>query len=215
MSSIRLLIVDDHPVVREGLCALLQTQHDFRVIGTAASGSEACHMLQTEAVDLVLVDLKMPQGDGFAVLSYLAKRAPTAAALVLTTYEDIAGCARARALGARGYQLKDVAKERLFESIRRVATGQEDFDPRLDLACAPPLLPSKREMEVLQALQRGESNRRIAQQLFISEATVKTHLQHLFEKLETNTRTGVVVEALRRGWLTLEQASSSTDPTDT
>ncbi len=206
MTPIRLLIADDHPIVRSGLSAMLSSEGDFLIIGAAENGSEACKLIASHEPDVALIDLRMPHGDGLFVLEYLKRKKPRTRGLVLTTYEDPSEFARAETLGARGYLLKDAPKEQLCHAIRQVHTGKRALAPRFQEQALPESAqPSPRELEVLGLLARGESNRTIARQLFISEATVKTHLLHLFDKLECSTRTEAVVEAIRRGWCSLKR----------
>jgi DNA-binding NarL/FixJ family response regulator len=202
--SIRLLIADDHPVVRAGLTQLLSGVPDFTIVGEAESGRQTCALIQELIPDVVLLDLRMPEGGGLFVLEELGRREQRARVLVLTTYEDPADFSRVMNAGARGYLLKDVPRAELCAAIRRVQAGEQVVSVGLEArAVGRVAAPSRREREVLNLVADGLSNREIARHLFISEATVKTHLGHLFDKLEARTRTEVVVAAHRSGWLDL------------
>lgn len=207
MKSLGLIIVDDHPVVRAGLRHLLCTQADFEILAEADDAEGACHALERSAADIVLLDWRLPGGGGQSVLQFLKKSGRATRALVLTTFQEDRDVAAAFDCGAFGFLLKDSPKEVLFTSIRSVALGQvvlsrELADKRRRAEQESPL--SARELEVLRLIAREDSNRAVARQLFISEATVKTHLAHIYEKLGVKQRTAAVVEALRRGLLSIE-----------
>lgn len=206
---LRLALVDDHPVVRVGLTQLLSTQPDFELVGEAEGVSDACEMVALTQPDVLLLDLRIPGGGGLAVLRHLSSVKSTARTLIITTYQQDAEISQALLAGALGYLLKDSPKELLFAAIRSVAQGQLVLTPELDQRRrasqdSNPL--SNRELEVLRALAREDTNRAIAAQLFISEATVKTHLQHIYEKLGKKQRTAAVLEAVRRGLISLSES---------
>lgn len=206
---IRLAIVDDHPVVRIGLTQLLSTQTDFELVGEAEGVSDACPMIEFAQPQVLLLDLRIPGGGGLAILRHLAQVQSTARSLILTTYQNDADISQALQAGALGYLLKDSPKELLFSAIRSVALGQLVLTPEIDERRrrgldSTPL--SSRELEVLRAVAREDTNRAIAAQLFISEATVKTHLQHIYEKLGCKQRTAAVLEAVRRGLISLSES---------
>jgi DNA-binding NarL/FixJ family response regulator len=207
--TIRVLIVDDHPVVRDGLRGMLAGQPDLMVVGEAADGREALAAVAQHEPDVVLMDLRMPVLDGVGAITRLAAMHPDVRVLVLTTYEEDQDIVRAVEAGATGYLLKDVPRDELFRAVRAAARGEPVLAPRvaarlMDRLRAPAVEPpSERELEVLTLVARGLTNRAIALQLHISEATVKTHLVHLFAKLDVDDRTAAVTAALERGLLHL------------
>ncbi len=208
--AIRILLVDDHPVVRAGLLGLLSSQPDFKVVGEASNGLEALRLLEQVGVDVVLMDLRMPQMDGVAAIRQIRARFAGVQVLVLTTYDTDSEIVRAVEAGATGYLLKDVPREELFRAVRLCAKGEAVLSPpvaaRLLGRMRGPTeeILSVRELEVLALVAKGFSNKEIARELKISEATVKTHLLHTFDKLGVDDRTAAVTVALERGILRLE-----------
>ena len=209
MTPIRLLIADDHPVVRDGLRAMLATQADMQLVGEAATGTQAVAHARALRPDVVLMDLQMPQLDGPAAIAALRQQAPEVRVLVLTTFGTDADITRAIDAGATGYLLKDTPREQLFAAIRAAARGEAVLSPSVATrvlghmrAPAEEAL-SPRELEILQAVARGLSNRDIGRQLYVSEATVKTHLLRIFGKLGVDDRTAAVTVALERGIIRL------------
>jgi DNA-binding NarL/FixJ family response regulator len=210
MGKIRILIVDDHPVVREGLGGMLAGQSDFEVVALAANGAEGVALYEQHTPDVVLMDLRMPVLDGVGAIEQIRAKRPSAHILVLTTYDSDADIVRAIEAGATGYLLKDAPRDELFRSIRASARGES----ALSAAVASRLMSrmrapaeenlSTREIEVLQLVARGTSNKEIGKQLHISTATVKTHLIHIFDKLGVKDRTSAVTVALERRILTLD-----------
>jgi DNA-binding NarL/FixJ family response regulator len=210
MDKIRILIVDDHPVVREGLAGMLAGQSDFEVVALAANGAEGVALYEQHTPDVVLMDLRMPVLDGVGAIEQIRAKRPSAHILVLTTYDSDADIVRAIEAGATGYLLKDAPRDELFRSIRASARGES----ALSAAVASRLMSrmrapaeenlSTREIEVLQLVARGTSNKEIGKQLHISTATVKTHLIHIFDKLGVKDRTSAVTVALERRILTLD-----------
>jgi DNA-binding NarL/FixJ family response regulator len=206
---IRLLIADDHPVVRDGLRAMLATQPDMELVGEAATGTEAVAHAQALRPDVVLMDLQMPDLDGPAAIATLREQAPEVRVLVLTTFGTDADITRAVDAGATGYLLKDAPREQLFGAIRAAARGESVLSPsvatrvlgRMRAPAEEALSP--RELEILQAVARGLSNKDIGRQLYVSEATVKTHLLRIFGKLGVDDRTAAVTVALERGIIRL------------
>jgi DNA-binding NarL/FixJ family response regulator len=208
-THIRILIADDHPVVRAGLEGMLSGQPDFVVVGEAANGAEAVALAAQLHPDVVLMDLRMPDLDGVAATVRIGAQGLAARILILTTYDSDADILRAIEAGATGYLLKDTPREELFRAVRAAAQGQ----PLLAPAVAARLLErvrapadetlSAREIEVLKLVAQGASNRTIAQELHISQATVKSHLIHIFGKLGVDDRTAAVTTATRRGILQL------------
>ncbi|MCA9973426.1 MAG: response regulator transcription factor [Anaerolineales bacterium] len=210
MTSIRILLADDHPVVREGLAGMLAGQPDFDVVAQAGDGAAAVALWRVHRPDVVLMDLRMPGMDGVQAIEAIRGERPSAHILVLTTYDSDADIVRAIEAGATGYLLKDAPREELFRAIRAAARGESVLAPavaaRLMTRMRAPAEESlsAREIEVLQLVARGNSNRAIGKALHISTATVKTHLIHIFDKLGVNDRTSAVTAALERGILSLD-----------
>ncbi|MET9088006.1 response regulator transcription factor [Streptomyces sp. NPDC004237] len=206
--TVRILIVDDHPVVRFGLRGMLETYDDLRVVGEAGSGDEAIALATTTGPDVVLMDLRMPGTDGATATARIRQEHPGIRVLVLTTYEGDADILPAIEAGATGYLLKDTPIGTLTDAIRAAARGETVLAPpvaaRLVTHVRAPagdqLTP--REVQVLDLVARGLSNSEIGRELYIGEATVKTHLLRTFVKLGVNDRTAAVTIALSRGILT-------------
>ena len=207
--TVKILIADDHPVVRMGIRGMLDGEPDFEVVGEAENGSEAVEMVAKLRPDVVLMDLRMPNMDGVAATEKITKDHPETRILVLTTYESDADILRAIETGATGYLLKDTPKEDLFAAIRTVAKGESPLAPavasRLMRRMRSPEEEalSAREIEVLNLVAEGASNKRIAKELWIGETTVKSHLLHIYEKLGVADRTAAVTMALKRGIIRL------------
>jgi DNA-binding NarL/FixJ family response regulator len=205
--SIRVLIADDQRVVREGLSMLVGLIEGVEVIGTASDGIEAVDLANAEKPDVVLMDLRMPGGDGVLATAGILATAPSTRVVVLTTYETDADIVRAVEAGATGYLLKDTPRPDLVSAIRAAARGETVLGPtvagrlvsRLRRPAAEPL--SARETEVLRLVARGQTNAEIGRALFISEATVKTHLLRAFGKLGVSDRTAAVTRAIELGML--------------
>lgn len=212
MSAIQLLIVDDHPVVRDGLRGMFAGNQDFEVLGEASNGAEALALAEALRPDVILMDLRMPGIDGVAAIRQLSERASIQEGrtriLVLTTYDSDSDVVPAIEAGAIGYLLKDSPREELFRAVRAAYRGESVLAPSVANRLVSQLrLPvqetlSKRELEVLALIAQGQSNREAAVKLFISEATVKTHLIHIYEKLEVSDRAAAVGAAYERGLLT-------------
>jgi DNA-binding NarL/FixJ family response regulator len=209
-APIRLLIVDDHPVVRNGLSGMFESEADFVVVGEAGDGREALRRAQALAPDVVLMDLRMPEMDGVSAIVALAKAGVSARVLVLTTYDTDGDVLAAIEAGATGYLLKDAPPEELFRAVRSAAAGESALSPAVATRVVdqmrgqpqPSEEPiSQREFEVLELVAQGHSNREAASRLFISEATVKTHLVHIYAKLDVSDRAAAVAEAFNRGLL--------------
>jgi len=209
VKRIRLVIADDHPVVRAGLEGMLAGQPDFEIVGEASSGVEAVELTAALHPDVVLMDLRMAGMDGVAATIQIRKQQPETPVLVLTTYDSDADIRRAIEAGATGYVLKDTPRSQLFSAIRAVAQGKSALAPavltRLLRYVQTPVEEalSTREIEVLILVARGSSNKEIARSLHISEATVKSHLIHIFSKLGVADRTAAVTVALERGLFSL------------
>lgn len=206
---IRLLIADDHPVVRAGLRGMLSGEPDFEVVGEAQNGEEAVALAARHRPDVVLMDLRMPVVDGPTAIARIKNDQPTLNVLVLTTYESDSDVIRAVENGATGYLLKDAPSEVLFGAIRSASRGEPSLastvTTRLMERVRTPFDESlsAREMEVLELAAEGASNKEIAKKLWISETTVKSHLLHVYEKLGVTDRTAAVTAAVRRGILRL------------
>ncbi len=209
MERIRLIIADDHPVVRTGLQGMLAGQPDLEVAGEASTGMEAVDLVEKLRPDVVLMDLRMPEMDGVTAISQIKALRPEVRVLVLTTYDTDADILPAIEAGATGYLLKDAPRDELFRAIRAAARGEAVLAPGvaarlMDRMRAPAEEAlTTREIEVLSLVAQGGSNKGIARQLHISEATVKTHLVHIYGKLGVADRTAAVTTALQRGILRL------------
>jgi DNA-binding NarL/FixJ family response regulator len=203
---VRVFIVDDHTVVREGLRAVLAAEPEFQVVGESGSGEEAIALVAESRPDVVLMDLRLPGIDGVAATTRIVA-AGTARVLVLTTYDGDGDIVRALAAGATGYMLKDASRDELVAAVRRAAAGETvlaaPVAARLVTRMRGPATPdlTPREVEVLRCVARGLSNPDIGRALFISEATVKSHVTRIFEKLDVKDRTAAVTVAIARGIL--------------
>lgn len=201
---IKIIIADDHLVVRSGLRALLSSQSDFEIVGEANNGEEVAKLAITLMPDLILTDLQMPILDGIGAIKLIRDKLPKANILVLTTYETDADILPALEAGAVGYLLKDTPSEQLFQAIRNAAKGEMALAPRVAEKVTQRLMSSSkdtlssREIEVLELASQGNSNKAIAKKLFITEATVKSHFVHIFSKLGVTDRTGAVTEAVKK-----------------
>jgi two-component system NarL family response regulator len=201
-ARIQIVVADDHPIVREGIVANHKQQRDLKVIGEANDGAEVLALIKQNRPDIALLDLRMPQMNGLQVLMALSELKLETKVIVMTTFEneeDIQGSMKA---GARAYLLKDCPQQILVDAIRRVHRGEVYLPPQIaqklvDRMQKPQLSP--RELEVLKAVAAGKSNKEIGVQLFISEGTVKTHVESLLDKLGVATRTSAVQAAVRRG----------------
>lgn len=206
-AAIRLLIVDDHSVVREGLRAFLRLQEGIEVVGEAAGADEAIRVAGTVSPDVILLDLVMPAGDGIGAIRRLLEVAPGAHVLVLTSFADDAQIFAAVAAGAAGYLLKDVDPGALADGIREVHAGRPALDPSVASRLMRRSGPSRaayhdvtpRERDVLRLVVEGLANKQIAQRLGIGEKTVKTHVSRVLAKLGVSDRTQAAVLAIREG----------------
>lgn len=210
MTPVRVLIVDDHPVVRTGLRGMFAGVPDIEVVGEAATGEEAVLLARRHEPAVVLMDLRLPELDGVAATTQIKQELPATQILILTTYDTDSDILRAIEAGAIGYLLKDIARDELFRAIHAAAENKPMLTPtvaaRLLQRMRTPVddALSGREVEVLGFVARGESNKEVARSLAISEATVKTHLIHIFQKLGVSDRTAAVTAALERGILHLD-----------
>ncbi|MFC1421053.1 response regulator transcription factor [Streptacidiphilus cavernicola] len=213
--TVRLLLADDHPVVRAGLSGMLAAEPDLEVVGEAADGAEACALAAELRPDVVLMDLRMPVLDGAAATARLTRELPGVRVLVLTTYDTDADIVRAVEAGASGYLLKDTPRLELAAAVRAAARGETVLAPaaaatllnRVRTPAPPPAAPvllTARETQVLALVARGLTNADIGRELFIAEATVKTHLIRVFTKLDVDDRTAAVTVAMRLGLLSAE-----------
>jgi DNA-binding NarL/FixJ family response regulator len=204
---ITVLVVDDHPVVRSGLIGLLDVEDDLEIVGEAADGEEALARVAALAPDVVLMDLRMPRLDGAGATARIVADHPGSKVLVLTTYDTDGDIVRAVEAGATGYLLKDTPRAQLVEAVRAAARGETVLAPavaaRLVSRMRAPAVETltQREVQVLRCVSRGLSNAEIGRELFIGEATVKTHLLRAFAKLGVDDRTRAVTVAMELGIL--------------
>jgi DNA-binding NarL/FixJ family response regulator len=220
---IRVLVADDHPVVREGLSAIVDAEDDIVVVGEAWDGNEAIRLAHQLRPDVVLMDLKMPNVDGVEAIERIRAEVPSTHVLILTTYADDDYIVAGIRAGARGYLLKDAPPDELVRAIRVVSRGESLLEPvvaakvldtlsalmsRNDSASATDItrdtILTSREREILTLLAGGARNKDIADALFISERTVKVHVTNLMQKLDANTRTEAVAKAIKRGLISLD-----------
>ena len=212
MNPVRVLIADDHPVVRAGLQGMLAAHAEVLVVGEACDGEQAVTRCRELGPDVVLMDLRMPGMDGVAATEKICAERPQTRVLILTTYDSDRDIDRAVRAGATGYLLKDSPREELFRAIAATARGESLLAPAVAArlmrrvgvrAAAEPEPLTARERTVLGWVARGRSNKQIAAELRISETTVKTHLEHIFGKLGVTDRTAAVTVAMQRGLLVL------------
>ena len=214
MEAIRILIADDHPVVREGLFAMLSRQSDFEVVGEARDGVEAVNKAKELSPEVVLMDLRMPELDGVEAMNQIKSAKPNTKFIILTTYSDDDYIFRGIEAGARGYLLKDAPREELFKAIRAVHRGESLIQPVVASKVLDRLTElsrrapsgeelSERELEVLRLMAKGAANKEIGVELSIAQSTVKTHISTIFQKLGVNDRTEAVTEALKKGIIRL------------
>lgn len=214
MEAIKILIADDHPVVREGLSAMLDKEQDIQVVGEAENGVEAVSKAKALKPDIVLMDLRMPQLDGVEAMRQIRTENPGIKFIVLTTYDNDEYIFKGIEAGARAYLLKDAPREELFKAIRAVYRGESLIQPavagkvldrfaELSRQAQVPEALSEREIEVLKLMAKGAANKEIAAELFITESTVKSHIANIFQKLEVNDRTEAVTQAIRKGIIRL------------
>lgn len=203
---IRILLLDDHPVLRHGLSALLGTQPDFEVVAEAGSADEAVELAARDGVDVALVDLDLgaDRPDGIAATRGILRAGPATRVLVFTAYDSDADIVRAIDAGASGYLVKDSRPAELFRAIRSAAAGEGALAGRIserlrDRTRHPDDILTARELEVLALAASGLSNRELAEALVVSEATVKTHLHHAFTKLGAENRQAAIATAVKRG----------------
>ena len=204
--KVRVLVADDHPVVRQGIMANVKPQGDMTVVAEAGDGVEALELIKEQLPDVVMLDLRMPRMDGLDVLKEVNKSRLPCKVIIMTTFDSEEDVQRAMKAGARGYLLKDSTQEEILDAIRRVSLGEAYLPARIVQKVAegmrkPELSP--REVEVLQWVAAGKSNKEIGAQLFIAEGTVKTHVKNVLEKLAVVGRTAAIREAVHRGLVRL------------
>jgi DNA-binding NarL/FixJ family response regulator len=205
---IRVLCVDDHPIVRDGLAAIIGTQPDMSVVDEAENGQAAVSKYREHRPDVVVMDLRMPAMGGVEATIQIRKEFPGAHIIVLTTYEGDQDIHRALEAGAQAYLLKDMVRTELLQTIREVLTGHRHISPTAAARLAehtPRTSLTARELEVLQLIAKGLRNKEIGAALDIAEDTVKIHVKNIFEKLEVIDRTQAVVAASQRGFINIER----------
>jgi DNA-binding NarL/FixJ family response regulator len=203
---IRILIADDHTVVREGLVSLVKRKSDMVVVAEASNGREAVNLWKEHHPDVAVLDLRMPELDGVGAIKEIRELDENAHIVVLTTYDGDEDIYRAIKAGAKAYLLKDTARDALVDSVRRVHAGETYLPPPLAAKLAERVSGaglSTREMDVLQRMKLGKSNKEIGAELFISEGTVKSHVKAIFTKLDVVSRTEAIAAATRRGLIQL------------
>ncbi|HYP07285.1 MAG TPA: response regulator transcription factor [Bryobacteraceae bacterium] len=203
---IRVLSVDDHPLLREGIAALIRNQTDMEVVAEAANGREALEQFRNHRPDITLMDLQMPEMSGIDAIISIRGEFPDARIIVLTTYAGDVHVSRSIKAGARAYLLKGLLRKELVETIRAVHAGQKRLSPYIAAGVAEHSIDealTPREVEVLQLIAGGNANKEIAAQLSLSEETVKSHVRSILAKLEANDRTHAVTIGLKRGIIDL------------
>ena len=218
MGEIRVLIADDHAVVREGTRQILEQEPDLKVVGEAADGDEAVKLTGSSKPDVAIIDISMPRVDGIEATKQIKALYPQVAVLILTAYDDDQFVFSLMEAGAAGYLLKSVRGSELVDAVRAVYSGESVLHPSIARKVLnrfvpslekgqrqePPEILSQREMEVLHLATHGLSNQDIADELSLSLRTVQAHLGHIFNKLRVSSRTEAVVRALKEGWITLD-----------
>jgi two-component system, NarL family, response regulator len=206
-SPLRILIADDHPIVREGLAAIFNRREDMTVVAEASNGREAVEQYFKHAPDVALLDLRMPEMNGVEAIVAIKQRHPAARLMVLTTFDSDEDIFRALQAGAKAYFLKDAPRDELVACVRSVSKGLTVIPPAIAAKLAGHLsiaALTARELEVLQVMADGKSNKEIAKSLSITEGTVKSHVNAIMRKLDANDRTQAVTSALKQGLLRLD-----------
>jgi DNA-binding NarL/FixJ family response regulator len=205
-ARIRVLSVDDHPLLREGISAIINNQPDMSMVALAASGQDALEQFRKHKPDVTLMDLRLPDKNGIEAMVAIRSEFPEAGVIMLTTFEGDVEIKRALEAGARGYLLKSMPPKELVEVIRQVHAGKKRIPPQLAAQLAEHMSDealTEREVEVLGQIAGGNRNRDIAERLFITEETVKVHIKHIMEKLGASDRTQAVAIGIRRGIIQL------------
>jgi len=205
-NCIRVLSIDDHPLVREGVGTIVNGQADMSLVGTASNGKEGIEAFRALSPDVTLLDLRLPDLSGLDVMIAIRSEFPDARVIVLTTFEGDMDVQRALKAGARGYLLKSMPSRQMVDTIRQVHAGKKCVPPEIAADIAEHLgdeVLSRRELEILQEVAAGHRNRDIAARLFIAEETVKVHVKHIRDKLGASDRTQAVTIAARRGFIRL------------
>ena len=209
METIKIIMADDHPVVRAGIRGMLETQPDFEVIAEAKNGQEAIEQVEKLKPDVVLIDLRMPEMDGVEAIGKIKENHPDIHILVLTTYDTDADIVRAVEAGATGYLLKDAPRDELFRAVRATAKGETVLAPPVAARLMGKVRDkgdtalTAREIDVLMLVARGASNQVVGEKLHVSTATVKSHLLQIYQKLGVSDRTAAVTTAIERGIIRL------------
>lgn len=206
-APLRILIADDHPIVREGLAAILNRREDMTVVAEASNGREAVERYFEHLPDVALLDLRMPEMTGVEAIVAIKQKHPTARLMVLTTFDSDEDIFRALQAGAKAYFLKDAPRDEIISCVRSVSSGLTVIPPAIAAKLAGHLsitALTSRELEVLRVMADGKSNKQIAQALGITEGTVKSHVNAIMRKLDANDRTQAVTGALRQGLLRLD-----------
>ena len=213
VNKIKILIVDDHSIVREGLQLILETVEEFDVVGEANNGTECLRLASTLQPDVILMDLRMPEMDGITAIKHLGEDNPEIAVIILTTYNEDELMIEGLKAGALGYLLKDTKREMLFDTINAASRGETLLSPQImqrvlsqtdsmkSTTSAHGIELTKREFEVLRGVAEGGTSKEIAYNLNITERTVKAHLTSIYNKLGVGSRAAAIAEAAKRGWL--------------
>jgi len=206
IAQIRVLSVDDHPLLRQGIAAIIESQPDMMLVSQAATGSEAVQKYREFQPDITLMDLRLPDISGIDAMIGIRSEFPEARIVILTTFEGDVDIQRALQAGARGYLLKSTPPDELVQAIRQVHAGKKRVPPEVAAQLAEHMSYERltaREVEVLREVAEGNRNKDIAHRLFISEETVKVHIKHIMDKLDANDRTQAISIAVRRGIIQL------------